>query len=210
MTGKKILREWGPTFLRNTWKGGDRRTLRCLGGEEFDLSLVWGIPRRCSFGVPQVVACAPLRRGKPFPTNWWLVCPFLREQCAREEELGGVQELETFLLPRGEAWRAYARRHALWRLAQLPRGTKAFLFRHRPGFWKALVSTGPGGICSIETPRVKCLHLQMASWLIWRDHPGGPWLAQHFPQLQCPSPGRCRVERDANDERRTQREVRCP
>lgn len=210
MRKKKFLPHGLSPPIASSWRGEDGGTLRLLGGESFDPGLVVGVPRRCVFGVPQVVACAPLRRGKPFPTNWWLLCPFLREACAREEERGGVQELENYLLVRQREWRRYARRHALWRLACLSPSARRFLFRHRPGFWRALISTGPGGIGATETPRVKCLHLQVASWLVWPDHPGGVWLAERFPLLWCSSPERCGGGRGGGEVHSEAGEIRCP
>ena len=191
---------WGlfrPFF--GPWREGDGEALRLLGGEGFDGDLVLGISCRCAFGVPQVIGCAPLRRGRPFPTNWWLVCPFLREACAREEERGGVRSLEDHLKPWAKEWREYARRHARWRLACLSPSTMRFLYRRRPGFWRALEGTGPGGIVPTETPRVKCLHLQLASWMVWPDHPGASWLAEKFPRLRCDAPQGCIAGRGEND-----------
>lgn len=183
-----------PSFFSESWRPGDGIRLQHQGGVGFDLSLVLGISRRCPWGAPQVVACRPLDKGTPFPTTWWLVCPYLREQCAREEERGGVRSLEGFLQDRKKAWATFCRRHALWRLAQIVPGTRRFLSLRRPGLWYVLGHTGMGGIAPGDQPRVKCLHLQVASWLVWQDHPGGLWLESHISLEGCVAPGKCDAE----------------
>jgi hypothetical protein len=38
---------------------------------------------------------------------------------------------------------------------------------------------------------VKCLHLQMASYLALGWHPGEEWMRKNFPELSCVAPGEC-------------------
>lgn len=53
----------------------------------------WRVARRCSFGWPQVLACAPrLEDGTPFPTLYWLSCPHLVEEVAVIESEGAADE----------------------------------------------------------------------------------------------------------------------
>lgn len=37
----------------------------------------WQVARRCSWGLPLVIAVAPEVDGRPFPTALWLTCPWL-------------------------------------------------------------------------------------------------------------------------------------
>jgi uncharacterized protein len=47
---------------------------------------------RCPFGRPAVVEQAPFDAGgSPFPTQFWLTCPYLVAQLARVEAAGGVE-----------------------------------------------------------------------------------------------------------------------
>ncbi len=51
----------------------------------------WRIPVRCGFGWPSVLETAPeLADGTPFPTLYWLTCPWLIEVIGREESDGRV------------------------------------------------------------------------------------------------------------------------
>src|SRR5204862_9680 len=46
---------------------------------------------RCPFGRPAVTEQAPVdENGSPFPTTYWLTCPFLVAQVSRLEAAGGV------------------------------------------------------------------------------------------------------------------------
>ena len=48
-----------------------------MEGRRFDPSLVLGTGPRCRFGGVRVLVCAPLAGLRPFPTTFWLVCPWL-------------------------------------------------------------------------------------------------------------------------------------
>ena len=39
----------------------------------------------------------------------------------------------------------------------------------------------------VDAPTVKCLHLQVGSWLGLGEHPGEAWLKRIFPVLSCSS-----------------------
>ena len=47
---------------------------------------------RCPYGRPAVTEQAPLdESGRPFPTTFWLTCPYLVAALARVEAVGGVE-----------------------------------------------------------------------------------------------------------------------
>ena len=50
------------------------------------------------------------------------------------------------------------------------------LRRFRPAVWDCLRQAGVGGTRYGSEIRVKCLHLQTASWLALSRHPGAAWL----------------------------------
>ena len=55
---------------------------------------VIGIPRRCVYGYPQVVTVYPLINSTPFPTIYWLTCPYLHREIAVLEATGMIARLE--------------------------------------------------------------------------------------------------------------------
>jgi hypothetical protein len=188
----------GPPFFVSPLPPRDEKALTLsMGGRSFSTDLVLGVACRCPYGFPQVLLCDPLRRGRPFPTNFWLVCPWLQGRCASLESSGGVSFLEAFLAGKvpSSSWVAWHLEHARIRLSLLQGGSGAFMRRHRAPWWSALAQRGIGGSELRFPPRVKCLHLQMASCLALGWHPGEEWIEKAFPSLSCPSPGRCFSER---------------
>lgn len=149
-----------------------------MEGRRFDPSLVLGTGPRCRFGGVRVLVCAPVAGLRPFPTTFWLVCPWLVRRAGTVESAGGVRALEDWLTKRApEAWRPYNREHQLLRIKLTAPLEWRLLRRFRPAVWERLRLAGVGGIRYGEEVRVKCLHLQTASWLALARHPGGPWLA---------------------------------
>jgi hypothetical protein len=157
-------------------------------GRRFDARQVLYIARRCSFGFPQVIVCSPLSaQGSPFPTLFWLTCPFLCRKCGELESGRKARELEDLFrtVPDGvEKWH-----HDYAAL--------------REDILKSYVSEGEANACcqpergvgGIDWKRapyaVKCLHLQVATWLGF-GHPAAEWLEREVKDLGCAG-GDCSV-----------------
>ncbi|MCR5347254.1 MAG: DUF501 domain-containing protein [Fretibacterium sp.] len=153
-----------------------------MEGHRFDLSLIVG-GVRCRFGGIRGLVCAPFpgvgpEALRPFPTTFWLVCPWLIRRVGTVESEGGVRRLEEWLASHAAgAWRAYNRLHQRLRLSLISPVRKAFLSRFHPHLFASLRCGGVGGIRPRSGEvRVKCLHLQTASWLVLGHHPGAEWL----------------------------------
>ncbi|MDR3265680.1 MAG: DUF501 domain-containing protein [Synergistaceae bacterium] len=150
----------------------------------FDPALVLGTGSRCRFGCPRVIVCAPLQKFSPFPTTFWLTCPWLGRLIGAVEADGGVAKLESWI-ERHEfrEWVSFNMTHQSLRVALLSAATARFLRRCRARLFERLRGGGVGGI-QYRDPRaerevhVKCIHLQTASWLALRRHPGAPWLEE--------------------------------
>jgi hypothetical protein len=51
----------------------------------------WRVEARCSHGFPAVIAVAPrLESGEPFPTTFWLTCPWFAEAVSGLESAGAT------------------------------------------------------------------------------------------------------------------------
>ena len=85
-----------PPAFWNALKESDAAALAAQNkGRAFGEADVLAVARRCRFGFPQVVVSAPLSRGmKPFPTLFWLTCPFLKRRCGELESMQKIAELE--------------------------------------------------------------------------------------------------------------------
>jgi len=143
-----------------------------------------GIERRCHYGYPQVVTVYPLIEGKPFPTTFWLTCPYLIKAIDHLEAEGWIMRMEAELradeglaLCLQEAHKAYiAERERL-----LSSQDRAFLEEAR--MLNSLLEKGIGGTADFS--RVKCLHLHVAHALA-RENPIGELVLQHLQQHTCP------------------------
>jgi hypothetical protein len=161
-----------------------------MKGRRFDPLVFIGTARRCAYGLPSVIACSPLRNGKPFPTTFWLTCPHLVKLCGGLESEGAVGELERLRLQDPAPWTEYNLFHARIRLFLVDPVTALFLRKYRRGEWSTLCRGGTGGIEYLSPSRggAKCLHLQAASWLALGFHPAAGFLEDALDPLHCAGP----------------------
>ena len=186
--GKRLL-----FFYERLCRTDLRMVERQMAERKFDPALVLGTANRCRFGCPRVVVCSPLAGGVPFPTSFWLTCPWLCHFIGTVESGGGVGELERWLEHRcGEnrayrEWALFDMEYRLVRMALLPPSRLNLLRRFRPKVFDRLRRDGIGGTrYAPGSPiRVKCIHLQAASWLAFRGHPGEEWLTTHGASQDC-------------------------
>jgi len=142
-----------------------------------------GVERRCPYGLPQVVRVYPFIEEEPFPTLFWLTCPFLVKQIDRLEAEGWIKKMDEQIEHDGplatslrEAHRAYINeRNRL--LSPEDRETLK-----EKGMLKDLLKRGIGGIANFE--KVKCLHLHVAHALV-RDNPIGARVLNALAEDAC-------------------------
>lgn len=156
-------------------------------GRRFDPSIVKFVAKRCGAGFPQVVVCAPLsNNGHPFPTLFWLTCPYLDKKCGALESQQKIRELENSLKQQQETLQRWHSEYAALRVSLLHAEERAALAAERPAIWKSISETGVGGIDSAASASApKCLHLQAATWLGMGKHPAEDWLRAHLGALDC-------------------------
>ncbi len=143
---------------------------------------------KCSKGRVQVIKCDAWRKNEPFPTNFWLICPYLVYLAGRVESEGGVKELEKYIEEKGlsKKYYEYNRLHAELRLKRLGAVRNKFYSKYAPKKYRKLMSTGIGGIkYNKETVRVKCLHLQLSSLIGTGKHPAKEWFKSKGLICEC-------------------------
>ena len=116
---------------------------------------------RCSYGYPQVIRVHPVVQRKPFPTLYWLTCPFLSTEIDHLEAAGWVKRLEARMMEESDlhsAMQAAHRRYCRQRDRLLSLEEKAGL--ETDGTIVGLSERGIGGI--FDWDRLKCLHLHVA------------------------------------------------
>ena len=125
---------------------------------------------RCPFGFPAVTEQAPFdAAGTPFPTQFWLTCPYLVAALARIEAAGGVERWTATAENNAELRESLARAHAEQR---------------------ALRPELPGGIGGARrTGSLKCLHAHAAFALARPGYTLGDLIladaASLWPQVRC-------------------------
>ncbi len=125
--------------------------------------------RYCSFGYPVVVESYPVKDGEPFPTLYWLTCPFLRKEVAKLEEKGWIKRFEKMI----EEDPVF--KEKLEKAHEVVKKRRDALIKDE-NIRRALEGVGSGGIRDIS--HVKCLHLHLADYLAGVDNPVGEqvWL----------------------------------
>lgn len=183
-------RRRSPYFFHGLGPGEMRTLTRQMRGRKFDPSVVAAVGCYCRHGFPSVAVCRPLRKGKPFPTTFWLTCPHLVKLCGAAESEGKVTEMEQWLAKVPRDWMEYNLLHGKLRLLMLSPAASGIIRRLGGPFWESLRRGGVGGIkyLSSRSGGVKCLHLQTASWLALGVHPGEDYLKKIISPLACPDP----------------------
>ncbi|MCI2425686.1 DUF501 domain-containing protein [Candidatus Acetothermia bacterium] len=129
---------------------------------------LFAIALRCSHGYPQVTINYPLRIEKgtliPFPTLFWLTCPYLRLSIGRLEAAGLIREAEQMLraTPRTmETYHADHKKYIAERWQLINESDKEQLVAQ--GMIKNMLERGIGGLTNHR--KIKCLHLHYAHYL---------------------------------------------
>ena len=146
--------------------------------QRFDESIIVGCVR-CSHGHIQVLVCRPFsHKLRPFPTTFWLTCPYLVRQAGMIESQGGVRELEDYMTSRGliHEWRRYNYTHQVIRLRLMDKNLCRYTRKYHANVFRSVMRSGIGGMKYGEGICVKCLHLQTASFLALGCHPASEWL----------------------------------
>ena len=55
------------------------------------------VVKRCKYGYPMVVKTDPIGPMGPFPTLFWLTCPFLRREIGKFESMGYIRKYQNLL-----------------------------------------------------------------------------------------------------------------
>jgi len=145
---------------------------------------LYGIAVRCPYGYPQVIVVHPIVEGKPFPTIYWLTCPYLSKGIDRLEAEGLIGKLEEKL--RGddslrERLAAAHRSYIVERDRLLSAADRRYL--EERGMMRGLNERGIGGIADFS--RLKCLHLHVAHALV-SGNPIGEIVLDLLERRACP------------------------
>ncbi len=151
------------------------------------VSNVLNIEKRCIYGYPQVIKSFPLKDGKPFPTLYWLTCPYLVEEVSKLEAQQKITEIEKIIQNNPELKRKMIRVHK----EEIEKRMKLLEEKINSlpeNMIKKLKETGIGGIEDFS--RIKCLHLHYASYLVGENNPVGE-IVDRYIAKKCCDDSRC-------------------
>lgn len=149
-------------------------------------SSVIGAAERCKYGRPRVLLCGPMAGSIPFPTTFWLVCPYLDRAIGYAEGQNGVTALSRALIGKEDEYFRYNMLHSRLRMLLFSASERKYLARYRPSVYRALRMGGVGGSSySFGDLSVKCLHLHTASMLALGSHPASSSLIDLIGDLTC-------------------------
>jgi len=138
----------------------------------------WTVVCRCPYGYPQVIRVAPVVAGRPFPTLYWLTCPFLRTAISRLEADGWVKRLEARMRTSPELAAAMDDAHDRYRHER-----DALLSgEQREALASGFEGRGIGGIA--DRRYLKCLHLHAAHALAG-ENPVGTIVLERLAEQSC-------------------------
>jgi len=150
------------------------------------------VAKRCKWGYPQVIMCYPLKEGEPFPTLYWLTCPYLNKHAGELESKGFINVFverakrdAEFREKLKEANRSYAEE----RLSLLSDNIKTFLKGRFPLYFKSLKERGIGGVSKVEG--IKCLHAHLAYYLVGGATPIGEEIHKMLSSVECLDSPKC-------------------
>ncbi len=143
----------------------------------------------CPYGFPQVVLNHPLLPSgegdpEPMPTLFWLSCPFLVVEVAKMESAGAVRRYEEWLSQDEALAQEYRRAQEEYKKERLSLLSPAELAWIKERGLSSLVEAGIAGLTNPN--RVKCLHAQLAHFLVRGQNPIGKKVAAELPALFCP------------------------
>jgi len=168
-------------------RDGDTDTIsQQMSKRKFNFNLLLGVASRCLYGKPQVILCKSLLNGIPFPNNFWLSCPFLVKMAGQLESFGGVKKIELYIKENSiTGWETYNRLHARIRISLADKNEIDTLKQNNLSMYEKFCdsSIGMGGIRISKEVQVKCLHLQIASFLSLGFHPAKDWFDDGLPLL---------------------------
>lgn len=135
----------------------------------------YAVASRCPHGFPRVLRVSPCVDGTPFPTLYWLSCPFLRRAVGRLEAEGWIGRLEQRVADDAELRSALYRAHDAY-VAE--RESRIAAMAPVGG----VAAGGIGGI--VDRAHLKCLHVHVAHALV-RDNPIGALALAMLGEIAC-------------------------
>jgi hypothetical protein len=143
---------------------------------------ILSITLRCKYNYPQVIQCFPLKDNKPFPTLYWITCPYLIEEVSKLESDSLIKTLQLKIIEDHDLNEQVYHAHLEEikkrliilgdQLEELPDNIK-----------KKIKESGIGGTGDFN--KIKCLHMHLASFLSNEPNPIGKIVNNLISEKNC-------------------------
>lgn len=140
------------------------------------------ILKRCIFGYPQVIKCAPDIKNKPFPTLYWLTCPYINKQIDKLENKGMIRDISNIISNDNNLKKKYIEITEKYIKERID-----FFYELFPDkkINSILENTGIGGIRNWKHElNIKCIHLHFAYYMVNSDEVVGN-IIRYYVDLTC-------------------------
>lgn len=138
---------------------------------------------KCSFGFPQLIKSYPLKNNKPFPTLYWLTCPYLCRISGDLESKNYIDFFQNLVNNDKDFKKQYISAHEN-DIEERLNLINEDINNLTENMKNKLIKTGIGGIKNYET--IKCLHLHIASYLGSNINPIGKYIIDNLiDDIEC-------------------------
>jgi hypothetical protein len=139
------------------------------------------IVKECSYGYPVAIQSLPFKKDKngkstPFPTTFWLTCPYLRRKIGELESKGYIKKAKEMLKDKETLYKFIKSREITIK-ERLSMVGKDF------EYYDYISKLGIGG--SRDDTKIKCLHLHVANFFKTKINPIGKWVLENIDSVEC-------------------------
>lgn len=134
--------------------------------------------KRCRFGKPVAFASMPIVGGEPFPTIFWLTCPYLLKLCGKLESKLFHKTLEAEIEKSERLKKEF--HEAQMKMIHIRRKIAMAFSLDIPS---SVLETGIGGVSNLT--KVKCLHAHMAASFAGIESPVARALYEAITVFEC-------------------------
>lgn len=136
----------------------------------------------CKYGYPVTIKNYPIMNKKPFPTMYWLTCPYLNDEISKLESKNYIEKIQEKIDENSEMQNELKSAHEKEIKQRLKIIEKEIEKLPEP-IQKTLKEKGIGGIS--EFKYVKCLHLHYAYYLSGEENPIGKEVDELLEKRYC-------------------------
>jgi hypothetical protein len=136
--------------------------------------------KRCKYGYPVAIQSLPYKKenGKilPFPTTFWLTCPYLKREISKLESSGYISKARELLNDK-DILKKFEEARNITIKTRMSMVNKDFKY------YSYLENLGIAG--SKNDLFVKCLHVHVANYFKTKINPIGKWVLEKLEKEEC-------------------------